>query len=156
MEVQRGVTAPYATTKYSKNGGERFGGRSNLNRAAWGGRGWATSRGTLTNLRAAGCKWRGARVFPKFVLARLVARPVTPSKRHTFVIDYGGETRRRRRRRLYEERKRQQRSIDANSRYLATDDRLDDGRLEFVRLFRTLLLPPFLEKTTLDAARIQN
>lgn len=85
MEVQRGVTAPYATTKYSKNGGERFGGRSNLNRAAWGGRGWATSRGTLTNLRAAGCKWRGARVFPKFVLARLVARPVTPSKRHTFV-----------------------------------------------------------------------
>lgn len=96
---------------------------------------------------------RRARV-PKFVLARLVARPVTPSKRHTFVIDYGGETRRRRR--LYEERKRQQRSIDANSRYLATDDRLDDGRLEFVRLFRTLLLPPFLEKTTLDAARIQN
>lgn len=153
MEVQRGVTAPYATTKYSKNGGERFGGRSNLNRAAWGGRGWATSRGTLTNLRAAGCKWRGARVFPKFVLARLVARPVTPSKRHTFVS-------------IMEERRggegegdytrRGNDNNDTNSRYLATDDRLDDGRLEFVRLFRTLLLPPFLEKTTLDAARIQN
>lgn len=95
---------------------------------------------------------RRARV-PKFVLARLVARPVTPSKRHTFVS-------------IMEERRggegegdytrRGNDNNEANSRYLATDDRLDDGRLEFVRLFRTLLLPPFLEKTTLDAARIQN